>query len=75
MGARKKTVNLTIDGDLLDEARQFQVNLSQLLARNLEATLREKRADRWKTENQDIVAAYQQHFDEHGCLSDEFRNF
>lgn len=75
MGVRKKTVNVTIDPALLDAARALNVNLSQIFASSLEQVIREAKAERWRHENQDLMAAYNSHFEEYGCLSDEFRNF
>lgn len=50
---RKKAVNLTIDANLLAEARDAGTNLSAVL----EQALRSERARRWREENREAIEA------------------
>jgi antitoxin CcdA len=52
---RKKSVNLSIDADLLDEARQTGTNLSSVLESALDAELRTRRMNAWRKQNADAI--------------------
>jgi antitoxin CcdA len=75
MSASKKAVNLSVDADLLREARANDINLSAALERALEETLRQHRRERWMAENKQGIAAYNEHVDAHGAFGDTLRSF
>jgi antitoxin CcdA len=54
---RKKAVNLSIDADLLAEAKAAGTNLSRLLERALAAELKERRWQKWRKENRAAIEA------------------
>lgn len=72
---QKKTVSVTLDPLLYDQARQAGVNLSALLAGALVSELRSTAAERWKKENYQALAELNRITEEHGLLSDEYRAF
>ena len=71
--APKRPVNLSIDSDLLQQARELKVNLSKALEERLAAIVREERARRWQEENREAIEAYSRFVDKHG-LFDDIRN-
>lgn len=71
--AAKKAVNLTIDSELLQQARELKVNLSRALEERLAQILREERARRWQEDNREAIEGYNRFVDEHG-LFDDIRN-
>lgn len=73
--AGKKPVNLSVDGELLNEARKCDINLSATLERALHEELRKSRRERWLAENAEAMAAYNQQVEEHGVFSDGLRGF
>jgi antitoxin CcdA len=73
--SRKKSVNLSIDANLLAEAKSSGTNLSALLESALERELRERLNQKWRDENRDAIEAYNKFVEEHGLLSDEWRSF
>jgi antitoxin CcdA len=73
--APKKAVNLSINSDMLRQARELRINLSKSLEEKLEQLLREERARRWKEENRDAMEAFNQWIEEHGVFSDRLRHF
>jgi antitoxin CcdA len=75
MSASKKAVNVSIDADLLREARDRNINLSATLERALTASLNQSRRDRWLAENKRGIAAYNDDVDEHGAFADRLRRF
>jgi antitoxin CcdA len=74
MGA-KKAVNVSIRSDLLDQARAEDINLSATLEAALADQLRIRRRDRWRTENEAAIEAYNRDVDENGSFGDHARNF
>jgi antitoxin CcdA len=67
----KRTVSLSIDGELLDEARRIDVDLSETLERQLRDLTRAARELRWRQENAEAIAQYNRRVAEEGLLSDE----
>jgi antitoxin CcdA len=53
---RKKAVNLSIDADLIAEAKRAEVNLSAVLETALKAQLQEQRRAKWLEENREAIA-------------------
>jgi len=68
--APKKAVNVSINGDLLQQAREMRINLSQTLEAQLERLLREERARRWRDENREAIEEYSRYVEEHGVFND-----
>jgi antitoxin CcdA len=68
--APKKAVNVSINSDLLRQAREMKINLSQALEAQLERLLREERARRWREENREAIEEYRRYVDEHGVFND-----
>ena len=71
----KRATNVSIRTDLLDAARQAGVNLSATLERALAEELNRVRRVRWREENRDAIAAYNEYVDAHGAFSDGVRSF
>jgi antitoxin CcdA len=73
--AAKKAVNLSIDAEHVAEAKAAGTNISALLEKALSEDLRERRWQKWRNENRVANEAYNRFVEEHGLLSDEWRNF
>ena len=73
--APKKTINLSINSDLLNRARSLNINLSATLENSLKQILEAKKAEQWKLENRAAILAYNDFVEENGCFSDEHRSF
>lgn len=73
--APKKPANLSINSDLLRQARQQRINLSQTLETRLAELLREYKQKHWREENRDAVDEYNRRIEAHGCFSDGLRQF
>jgi len=74
MGA-KKAVNVSVRSDLLDQARAEDINLSATLEAALAEQLRIRRRDRWRTENEAAIEAYNRDVDENSSFGDHARSF
>ena len=73
--SQKKAVNVSINRDLLNRARNGDLNLSSILEVALEQNLRQQARDRWLTENQSGIEAYNEQVEKSGVFSDELRTF
>jgi len=68
--APKKPVNLSIDSELLQQARELKVNLSRALEERLAQILREERAHRWQEENREAIEAHNRMIEKYGLFDD-----
>lgn len=73
--APKQSANLSVNRDLLQKAKKLDINLSATLERALADALREKQRAAWLAENEQAIAAYNDHVDKHGVFSDGLRSF
>lgn len=73
--AAKKACNVSINEDLLRQARALGINLSQTLEAELEKRVREAKAKAWYEENKAAIDARHRWVEENGLLSDHFRMF
>jgi len=72
---RKKPVNLSIDAELLAEARAAGTNLSAALEKALRDELRERRWQKWQEENRESIESMNRYVEKHGLLSDKYRTW
>jgi antitoxin CcdA len=73
--ATKRATNVSIRTDLLEAARAAGVNLSATLERALTQELANVKRAQWLKENQEAIAAYNEHVEKNGTFSDEIRSF
>lgn len=73
--APKKPTNVSINSDLLNQARSLKINLSATLEQALTEQLREQRRALWHQENAAAIQAYNEHVEEYGTFSDSVRKF
>lgn len=66
----KKRTNVTVNAELLAEARACGINLSALLEQSLEDTLRTQRRARYLRENQVAFDSHNAFIDTAGLFSD-----
>ncbi len=71
--AGKRAVNVSIDADLVAEAKAFGTNISAVLDAALRAAHRNKRAAMWREENGEAVAAWNDFVQSHGLWADKYR--
>ena len=73
--APKKSINLSINSDLLREAKERRINVSQVLELRLAELLREEKSRRWNEENRAAIDDYNRRVEAHGTYSDGLRRF
>lgn len=73
--APKKPTNLSINSDLLRQAKDHRINISQALELRLAELLREEKSRKWKEENQEAIEDYNRRIEAHGAFSNGLRRF
>ncbi|MGE0212205.1 MAG: type II toxin-antitoxin system CcdA family antitoxin [Parvibaculaceae bacterium] len=66
----KKAANLSADADLLAEAREYGISLSQTFQEALLAKVKAERARRWQEENREAIEEYNRYIEKHGTFSE-----
>lgn len=73
--ASKKAANLSINSDLLHQAKNLHINLSQALEQRLIEMLLEEKRREWIAENQEAIEDYNRRIEIEGMFSDGLRRF
>ena len=74
-GSRKRATNVSINEELLAEARAKNLNLSQTLEDALRAALREDRMKRFEEEHRDAFESYNRFIEENGLWNEDYRKW
>jgi antitoxin CcdA len=73
--APKKPTNLSINSDLLQQAKEHHINLSQALELRLTEILRDEKRRSWMEDNREAIEEYNRRIETHGVFSDGLRQF
>jgi antitoxin CcdA len=73
--APKKAANVSINSDLLQQAKDLKINLSATLEEQLAHLIRRKRRAQWLDENRRAMDDYNAFVEKHGVFSDGLRQF
>ncbi|MGB7931166.1 MAG: type II toxin-antitoxin system CcdA family antitoxin [Gammaproteobacteria bacterium] len=73
--APKKAANVSINSDLLQQAKLLKINLSATLENELASLIRQKRRAQWLDENQPALDDYNAYAEKYGTFSDGLRQF
>jgi len=71
----KRATNVSVRSDLLAAAREAGINLSAALERALTEELARAKRKKWRQDNREAIAAYNEHVEKHGTFSDDVRSF
>ena len=74
-GPAKKPVNITINSNLLQSARQLKINLSATMETALVEAVKRKQRELWLARNRAAIAAYNERVEADGVFSDGMRRF
>lgn len=72
---RRKSANLSLDADLLEEAKSLKINLSRAAEAGLAAAVADVTRERWLRENADALASSNAWVEERGLPLARFRRF
>ncbi|MBF0371314.1 MAG: type II toxin-antitoxin system CcdA family antitoxin [Magnetococcales bacterium] len=73
--APKKPVNVSVNSDLLTQAKTLKINLSKLLETHLVMEVTKQRREAWLKDNQEAIAQYNKRINQHGVFGDSVRLF
>jgi len=73
--APKKATNVSINVDLLQQAKALGINLSRTLEERLAELVRERQRQIWLRENSEAIDAYNSRVAQDGVFSDGRRRF
>ena len=73
--APKKATNLSINSDLLKQARELKINLSSEFEKTLADIVKNRQEEKWLTSNKKAINAYNEFIDKNGVFSKNTRSF
>lgn len=73
--ATKKPMKLSVNGDLLEKARELGVDLATILEDALVLEVHKRQREAWLQENREAIKAYNEHVAQHGVFSAGLRGF
>ena len=73
--ATRRATNITLSVELLTEARELGLNVSQACERGLKVEIAKHRAARWREENREALASSNDYVERHGLPLSVFRQF
>jgi len=73
--AARRPTNVTLPADLIAEARQLRINVSQACEAGLRASVAETRRAQWLAENQAAIEAYNERVEKEGLTLAAYRQF
>lgn len=71
----RKAANLSIDVDLLVEAKALSVNISRAAEAGIAEAVRAEKERRWKEENREALESSNRWVEEHGVPLAKYRQF
>jgi antitoxin CcdA len=71
----KRATNLTVDPELLEEARALNINLSATFEASLRDAVRKQKAAAWLAENRAALDGYNAWVEKNGLPLEEYRQF
>lgn len=71
----RRATNVSLDADLVAEARALDINISRACEEGLERTVREERRRRWIEGNRDAMEASNEYVQKNGLPLAKYRMF
>ena len=71
----RKSTNLSLAADLVEQAKALDINLSRACEAGLEAALKAERKRRWQKENAPAIEAWNSWHQENGLPLERYRLF
>ena len=71
----RKSVNLSLNKELLAEAKALGINMSRIAEEGIAAAVSAEKNRRWKEENRDAIESSNAYFKKHGLPLAKYRMF
>ena len=68
----KKPANLSLDAELLKEARALEINISSAAEEGLKQAVSKAKAEAWKRENAEAIDDYNRWIEKHGLPLEKY---
>jgi antitoxin CcdA len=73
--APRKAANLSLDSELLTQARELDINLSRAAEEGIAKAVKAERERRWLEENAEAIRAENEDIENHGLPLAKYRQF
>lgn len=71
----RRAANLSIDSELLDAAKELEVNVSRAAEAGIEGAVRKARGEKWLEENREALESSNKYVRKHGLPLAKYRMF
>lgn len=71
----RKPANLSLDSNLVSQARDLKINLSRAAEDGIERAVKAEQERLWRLENAEAIAASNKYVEEHGLPLAKYRQF
>ena len=71
----KRAVNLSLSTDVLEAAKNLEINISQICDNYLREFVRREQERKWREDHADFIGAYNATIEKEGLPLDEWRSF
>lgn len=75
MPAVRRSANLSLEADMLDEARALDINLSRAAQDGIRRAIAAEKTRRWKEENAEAIRSSNEYVEKHGLPLEKYRMF
>ena len=75
VNANKKPTHVSVNADLVRQAKSLKINLSQVLEQRLIEIVRAQQRELWLAENQQALEDYNAYVERNGVFSDGLKKF
>ncbi len=75
VNAAKRATNVSLPGNMVDEAKRLGINVSQACETGLQEQVRKALGEEWKRENRQAIERWNKWVAENGMPYDEYRQF
>ena len=73
--AQKRATNVSLPGDLIDEARRLNINISHACEQGLEQQVRKSKAQEWLEQNRESLEEWNRWVEKNGLPLAQYRQF
>ena len=71
----KRAVNLSLSSDVLEAARDLEINISRVCDKHLREVVRREQERKWREDHAGFITAYNATVEAEGLPLDEWRSF
>jgi antitoxin CcdA len=73
--SRRRATNLTLDEEVVNEARELKLNVSRIVEERLREVVAQERARNWVAENRAAFEAFSRFVEKHGIFNSDDRDW